>query len=358
MRLTILLLLFVQQAFSAYSYYISHTVVSSKVVSGAHTDFPVLIDTTSNDLRTTGNGGYVTNSSGYDIQPASDAACTSFLSFERESYSASTGQVRMHVKVSSLSTSTVVYLCFADSGVTTDQAAPTSVWNSGYKAVYHFGDGSTLSLADSTSNANTLTNNNTVTADASGKIYGAAAQASASSQYLSNSSAVLTTTPMTFTAWAKSATTSGVQTVFAIEKSGTSGWYRLILYQSKVQNQLQVESGGGNALASTSANYSTSNWFHTATVFGSATSRTVYLDGGSSGTSTTSLTQTGLNLSSTRTLGASGEYFNGSIDELRISNVARSAGWIETEYNAGTPSSFWTVGGTTSLNARRRLLIQ
>lgn len=357
MRLAILLLLFSHQAFSAYSYYISHTVVSSKVVSGAHTDFPVLIDTTSNDLRTTGNGGYVTSSSGYDIQPASDASCTSFLSFERESYSATTGQIRMHVKVASLSTSTVVYLCFADSGVTTDQAAPTSVWNSAYKGVYHFGDGSTLSLADSTSNANTLTNNNTVTADASGQIYGAASFSSASSQYLSRASAIVSTTPMTFTAWVKSSTTSGVQTVWSIQRtSGGTDFVRLILYQSKVQAQQQDSGGGG--LAATSVNYSTSNWFHAAGVFTNNSSRAVYYNGGSSGSNTTASGLTSAAVSQTRLEGL-GEYPNGQIDELRISNVARSAGWIETEYNAGIPSSFWTVGGTTSLNAaRRRLLIQ
>jgi hypothetical protein len=39
-------------------------------------------------------------------------------------------------------------------------------------------------------------------------------------------------------------------------------------------------------------------------------------------------------------------YFNGFIDDVRISNAARSADWIRTEYNNQVlPSTFYTVGG-------------
>src|SRR5262249_42124749 len=38
---------------------------------------------------------------------------------------------------------------------------------------------------------------------------------------------------------------------------------------------------------------------------------------------------------------------NGSADEVRVSNVARSAGWIATEYtNQSNPSSFYVVAGS------------
>ena len=42
--------------------------------------------------------------------------------------------------------------------MTTYQSTSTSAWDSNYKAVYHFGNGSTLSLTDSSTNANNLTN--------------------------------------------------------------------------------------------------------------------------------------------------------------------------------------------------------
>jgi hypothetical protein len=43
--------------------------------------------------------------------------------------------------------------------------------------------------------------------------------------------------------------------------------------------------------------------------------------------------------------GISGEYFTGSIDEVRVSSIARSAAWIAAEYsNQNSPSTFYTVG--------------
>jgi hypothetical protein len=44
-------------------------------------------------------------------------------------------------------------------------------------------------------------------------------------------------------------------------------------------------------------------------------------------------------------------YFtNGRIDEVRISDVSRSADWIKTEYNNQfSPSTFYSVGTETSL---------
>ena len=38
--------------------------------------------------------------------------------------------------------------------------------------------------------------------------------------------------------------------------------------------------------------------------------------------------------------------FIGELDEVRISRIARSDGWIETEYNnQSVPGSFYSVGG-------------
>ena len=44
-----------------------------------------------------------------------------------------------------------------------------------------------------------------------------------------------------------------------------------------------------------------------------------------------------------------GQYFNGSLDEVRISNTVRSADWIATEYNnQSSPSAFYTIGLQTA----------
>ncbi len=355
MKLLILALLAVP-SWGAWGYYILHTPAALQVSGGPHTDFPVLIDTTHNDLRTTGNMGLVTDAQGDDIAPYSDATCSTLLPFELEAYDGTTGRIRMHVKVSSLSGSSNVYLCFQNASQTTSLANATGTWNSGYVCVYHFGNGSALTLTSSTSGTCTLTNSSS-TADASGQIYGAMAMASASSQYAYVNSAIVSGAPLTISAWAKSSTTTGVQPIFTLQSSGSNlNMHRLILYQSKVQAQSQA-TGPVYGLAAASTNYSTSNWFHAAAVIVSATSRIAYYNGGNSGTETTSVTPSGMNKSQTRTE-STDEYFNGSIDELRISNVARSADWLATEYNAGSPSTFWTVGSPTAItNSRRRMMI-
>jgi hypothetical protein len=51
-----------------------------------------------------------------------------------------------------------------------------------------------------------------------------------------------------------------------------------------------------------------------------------------------------------------GDLYDGVLDEVRISNVARSADWILTEYNnQSDPGSFYTIGSEiVNLSARDR----
>jgi hypothetical protein len=46
-------------------------------------------------------------------------------------------------------------------------------------------------------------------------------------------------------------------------------------------------------------------------------------------------------------------YLNGALDEVRISNIARSADWIKTEYNnQKSPSTFYAYGAL-GINGRQ-----
>lgn len=46
---------------------------------------------------------------------------------------------------------------------------------------------------------------------------------------------------------------------------------------------------------------------------------------------------------------ALGNYFTGGIDEVRVSNSARSADWIATEYNnQSSPGAFYSLGSETT----------
>ncbi len=78
----------------------------------------------------------------------------------------------------------------------------------------------------------------------------------------------------------------------------------------------------------------------------SGTSVVHYLNGATngSGTASTPIDDTGTNARiGSRNDGAT--MFKGLMDEVRISNIARSANWLTTEYNnQSSPSAFFTEG--------------
>src|SRR5207248_8502908 len=45
-------------------------------------------------------------------------------------------------------------------------------------------------------------------------------------------------------------------------------------------------------------------------------------------------------------LQAGGRFLNGALDEVRVSNIARTADWVQSEYNNQfAPATFYAVGG-------------
>ncbi len=141
------------------------------MVSGPHTNFPVLISLTLADLKTTANGGNVQNASGYDIIFTSDQAGNTQLAHEIESYTASTGEIIMWVRIPSLVSATKIYLFYGNSSISSFQGNVTSngvtgVWDSNYKGVWHLREdpsGAAPQMQDATSNNNDGTSNGTMT---------------------------------------------------------------------------------------------------------------------------------------------------------------------------------------------------
>jgi hypothetical protein len=146
---------------SGYAYQRSITIDHTKVPNTNQTNFPVLVSGTYSYLATVSNGGNVQNANGYDVIFTSDAACTTKLDHEVETYSAATGAVNYWVRVPSLShtADTTIYLCYGNSGITTDQSNKTGVWDSNFKAVYHLDDqAANTSIKDSSANLSNGTN--------------------------------------------------------------------------------------------------------------------------------------------------------------------------------------------------------
>lgn len=128
--------------------------------TGDLSGFPMLFAGVYPWLKSVASGGNVAHASGWDIWFSSDLAGASPLPFERVKWVSTTGACEFWVRVPAISstTTTLIYVRYGETGVTADRQNRTGTWDSDYVAVWHFGDGTTLDLTDSTSNHNDGTN--------------------------------------------------------------------------------------------------------------------------------------------------------------------------------------------------------
>jgi YD repeat-containing protein len=342
---------------NGYNYRRVITIDQTRVPNSDQSSFPVLVSGTYSDLATTGNGGYVTNSNGYDVIFTSDGAGASTLPFEQESYSASTGQLVYWVQVPTVShtADTTIYMFYGNSSVTTDQSNKNGTWDSHYKGVWHLPNGTTLTANDSTSNGNNGTVHGTVTA-VSGQADGAGSF-DGSTGYISTTNTFNWPLSSTNQVWIKTTSTGGhPATDLENNQTGTGTiHYDSELYvdsTGKAQTTCWV---GSVVTVASSAAVNDGSWHQlTSTLDMSTNLMKLYVDGVSQGTANCSGviaqdTFTGyLRIGSYKIAGwpnSNDGYFNGQIDEVRYSNIVRSADWVTTEYNnQSSPSTFYSVG--------------
>lgn len=326
--------------------------INAAQVPSTQTDFPVLVSVTDNRFKTVANGGSVANANGYDIRPYSDSALTTAITgYELERYNGTTGEVVMWVKVASLSSSTTpIYLRYGDSTLNTDGSS-TTTWSNNFGAVYHLKDGTTLSLADSTSGAHTGTNNS-VTAT-SGKIDGAGSFVSASSQYIDCGTTIQNGfSAVTISAWVNA-------TSFPNAYNGIGGWdassptrQAMIWVKSTGKMTFFVQAVGSVGFDGTGSHtLSSATDYLIHMTYSSSAGLVGYVNAASDGTAAANGSLANPN-SVTFDIGqdplTAGRFWNGKIDELRVASVSRSADWITTEYNnQSAPGTFETLGSQT-----------
>jgi hypothetical protein len=337
----------------AFTHY-SPVTVNGGQVPAAQSDFPMLINSTDTRFKTTGNGGHVQNSNGYDVRPYSDSALTSPLTYELERYNGSTGEVVMWVKIASIDVGSVVYLAYGDSSLSTDGSS-TNTWSNSFTAVWHLKDGSTLSVNDSTAGAYNG-NNHGVTA-AAGQIDGCGGFASASSQYIDTDGV---TPPMT-AAFTYSLWLNG--TTFPNDYNGTITRGQAAVDDTaifvKSNGLLYVKTSQVNYDGTGSITLSTATWYYVVAAYDSTNGLNVWINGSldknvaASGNQTTGAIAT--DIGRQRSTGT--RYFNGKMDEVRIASAARSANWMTTEYNnQNAPGTFYTLGSEVAQAAKAVIL--
>lgn len=324
-----------------YGYARAITIDHRQVSNSDQTDFPVLISGTFPYLATVANGGHVQNANGYDMIFTSDAAGQNKMDHEIDSYDPTTGTVAFWVRIPTLShtADTSIYIWYGNSSISTSQENKSGVWSNHYVGVYHFGNGSSLSLSDSSAQGNTLSNS-TATAGA-GKIGGSVTTGGTKYLYNSAPSGMPTgTAARTLQVWFKQSSANSAEWI--------AGWGSTpyFLLGATTLSTYGLYSGGWQGINSTGTS-DTSNWHYFASTLsspGAWANIAQYVDGTAQITSTSlsgSLTTSGDALYVGRQNTYNGNYFSGQIDELRISSVARSSDWIATEYkNQSSPATF------------------
>ena len=330
-----------------YSFNRTVTIDHTQVPNTDQTNFPVLFNTTDALLKTVANGGHVQSANGYDIIFTSDAAGTVKLDHEIESYNASTGQFIAWVRIPTLShtTDTMIYLFYGNSSVTTSQENKTGVWNSDYKGVWHLPNGSTLTANDSTGNGN---NGSVTSATATaGQIDGGGSfDGSSANINLGTSTTLQPTTGGTVSIWLKANSFRNCSTAIANQDVlNDRNGYGLYFYSSGVAN-FELATGSTRQTVNSSA-LSSGQWYYLVGTWNSTTV-SIYVNGALSASATKSLTPT---YSAPLRIGVDGDqsftnnYFNGILDEARVSDIARSADWIAAEYNnQKTGGTFYSIG--------------
>jgi len=258
---------------SGYTYFRAITIDHTKVPNTDQANFPVLISGAYSYLATTANGGNVTSSNGYDIFFSPDAAGTSILDFEQESYSASTGAINYWVRVPALShtSDTVIYMFYGNSSVTTDQSSKHGVWDINYALVTHLSDNAANTVvADSTSNANNLTNQtNTSSKTTAGEINNGLSYNGSSdySSVFNNSSVDIQGSAITLEAWLKPTNSNAASSERLIvkEASGnTDPYVRYGLFRAQSgssQLTFYISTGGsGSATSISGGSTSAGTW--------------------------------------------------------------------------------------------------
>ena len=343
------------------------------------TNFPILYKVTDLDLRSTANGGKVTYSTGDDI--IFRASDLSGLDHEIEKYDPITGELIAWVRIPSLNTNvaasdTVIYIYYGNSDVASSTQNVSAVWDSNYVGVWHLDESPVNggSHFDSTSNAHNGTWNDVDgfgNSNATGQIDGAN-DFDGSDDYIQTTSTELKTADnLTLSAWIKADATSFAHHVIWEGQAGGNGWgaeeemhlsigeYTTVGVNDRLSFFLgNIGDPATNtdvlALATDFTDVTNRNFVAvTASNLGTSPAAELFLNGASvaTDTGTTALTTRSLWDTNLR-IGRddSSRYFDGVIDEIRISNIVRTACWIDGQHETlsdpgdiGTPG-LYTVG--------------
>ncbi|MFD0765579.1 LamG-like jellyroll fold domain-containing protein [Mucilaginibacter lutimaris] len=334
----------VTQTFNAGNYAFSQPItVAALGNTGTLTNFPMLVYIKEDALKSGvncannvqfPNGG----TSGYDFA-FTQTGSSNELFYQVESFDAATGTLTAWVQVPTVtSAATPLTFYFGSTAPAHNATFAYATWSSDYLAVYHLNETSGTVL-DATSNQRSATATST-TSTTSGKITSAYIFDGSSSKIVSAASADATGS-FTLSGWTyvTDFNTSTDQKIVTNETSYATGGYKLGFYGTTTTNvKAEVETRASNGTATINRNetggtaVTTGQWHYVQGVY-NGTNFITYYDGAADRSTTTGAAAgTGGPIYIGSDFAAA-NFFKGNIDEIRVSNIAKSADWIKAEYN-------------------------
>ena len=308
---------------------IDHNEVTSDLAN-----FPVLISITDSDLSSRAQ------SNGDDIAFTDESACK--LNHEIEYFGSSTGELVAWVDVPSVSSTsdTVLYMYYGNPSAPNQQNAPET-WDSDYVLVQHLQE-TTGTHYDSTSYGNNGTAMGSLNQNAEGKIDGADEFDGSTNCYvqIADDDSLDGMSALTIEAWVKQ---SSYHANGIVNKNANDGY---MLQGWSDQRMYFAVSGTTDRAMTLAGSYPLNQWYHLVAV-STGTQLLIYVNGTQRASSNKT---TGVQASTAPVQigwagGGTAYYFIGFLDEVRISQTARSEDWINTAYsNQNNPSTFCTIG--------------
>jgi hypothetical protein len=319
------------------------------LVVGAHTNFPLLVGLVAQPwLRSSANAGDVAREDGFDIHFSLDQQGSMPLAFELEHYAPAVGDMVAWVRVPSLDAQTVIYMHYGDAAITTNQEDGPAVWTNGYAFVLHMnGEGdatgkSSVSVSADVGSADGIGEAGLF--DGSTSVYNAGSGTAVDNIWVGGGNAE---------GWFFANSFGENNRGRLFDKNALQGWVLFLNNDANASNSVSFIHGGtgdGQWYGPTNS-VTTGAWHHISCNYDkSSTSNdpSVYLDGVAI-TMVQDITPSGIdddgpgdllvgnNSANTRT-------FDGVLDEMRLSTVTRSSGWILTQFrNQANPAAFFAV---------------
>lgn len=332
-------------------------------VSETVSDYPALItESCIPSELLDADGSYPALNGGGDIRFSSDAAGSSQLSCEIERLvidnDPANGKATIWVKVPSLSSSadTSIWIWYNKSGESqpAEDAAygKESVWDSNFKMVQHMNQDPSVSspqMVDSTSSDNDGTSNGTMLTEdlVAGKV-GNALIFDGNDDYIEVTDSVsldIEVNEITISAWVKFTDTFDSTRVAEATLMKYPGKIAYRWDPDDGKLRFGTNTGGWATLDSVQTSWVAGTWYHIVVIY-NGSNNFLYVNGSfdNSVASSGNLNAATANLQICANGGT--EHLDATMDEVRISNIARTGGWAQTEYNNQNSPATFIIEGT------------